>query len=194
MSKFALLCGTRLAAMKHSCNPSPLCTQLQPFTVGRSTITKLLTAEGAACAEQLASTQRSTAGSSRQGRRQPADLHARLTNLVRQLDRIYTQDWLTRMGAGAVQPYVELVRHELPLVRSLATALLEYWRRPEAAEAGQLELAQAAAARSCAYLRCANLECEGGPAAGEGTGAKRCRWVGLEGMGRFGLPMWCDCA
>ncbi|KAI3433881.1 hypothetical protein D9Q98_003683 [Chlorella vulgaris] len=37
-----------------------------------------------------------------------------------------------------------------------------------------LELAQAAAARSCAYLRCANLAGEGGPAAGQGTGSQRC--------------------
>ena len=75
------------------------------------------------------------------------------------------------------------MRQELPLLRSLAAALLEYWRRPEAAEAGQLELAQAAAARSCAYIGCANFECEGGPAAGEGTGAKCCRCAGLVGWG-----------
>ena len=39
----------------------------------------------------------------------------------------------------------------------------------------QLTLAQAAATRSCAYLRCANLRGEGGPAAGEGVGSKKCR-------------------
>jgi hypothetical protein len=37
-----------------------------------------------------------------------------------------------------------------------------------------LELAQAAAARSCAYLRCANLADEGGPAVGQGAGSQRC--------------------
>jgi hypothetical protein len=37
-----------------------------------------------------------------------------------------------------------------------------------------LELAQAAATRSCAYLRCANLAGEGGPAAGQGTSSLRC--------------------
>jgi hypothetical protein len=37
-----------------------------------------------------------------------------------------------------------------------------------------LALAQAAATRSCAYLRCANLAGEGGPAAGQGTGTQRC--------------------
>ena len=41
----------------------------------------------------------------------------------------------------------------------------------------QLALAQAAATRSCAYLRCANLGGEGGPAAGEGAGSMRCRWA-----------------
>lgn len=161
-----------------------------------STITSLLTAEGAACAEQLASAPRSAAGSITQGQPQPTDLHARLTSLLRQLGRLETQNWLQHFGTekGAVQVVVVFVRQQLPLLRSLAAALLEYWRRLEAAGAGQLEEAQAAAARSCAYLRCANLECEGRPAAGEGTGAKRCRRAGLEGMGRFDLPMWCACA
>ena len=89
---------------------------------------------------------------------------------------------------GAAQAVDALVWQGLPLLRSLTAALLEYWRRPEAAQAGQLELAQAAAACCCAFLSCANLECEGGPAAGEGVGAKCCRWVGLEGMGRFHCP------
>ncbi|PRW59997.1 Zinc finger MYND domain-containing 19 Q7TSV3 [Chlorella sorokiniana] len=53
-------------------------------------------------------------------------------------------------------------------------ALLAWWRRPEAQAAAALELAQAAAARSCAYLRCANLGGEGGPAAGQGVGSQRC--------------------
>ena len=37
-----------------------------------------------------------------------------------------------------------------------------------------VELAQIAAARRCAYLRCSNVEAEGGPAAGQGTGSMRC--------------------
>ncbi|KAI3433924.1 hypothetical protein D9Q98_003726 [Chlorella vulgaris] len=45
-------------------------------------------------------------------------------------------------------------------------------REPQADDA--LELAQAAAVRSCAYLRCANLAGEGGPAAGQGQGSQRC--------------------
>jgi hypothetical protein len=45
-------------------------------------------------------------------------------------------------------------------------------REPQPGDA--VELAQAAATRSCAYLRCANLASEGGPAAGPGTGSQRC--------------------
>lgn len=66
----------------------------------------------------------------------------------------------------------------LPPARQLATALLAWWRRPEEQQAAALELAQAAAARSCAYLRCANLRGEGGPAAGQGVGSQRCRCAG----------------
>ncbi|PRW59882.1 hypothetical protein C2E21_2002 [Chlorella sorokiniana] len=67
----------------------------------------------------------------------------------------------------------------LPPARRLAAALLDWWRRPEAQPAAALELAQAAAARSCAYLRCANLGGEGGPAAGQGAGSQRCRVGGI---------------
>ena len=63
----------------------------------------------------------------------------------------------------------------------LGRALLAWWRRPEAQPEQQLELAQAAAARSCAYLRCGNLGGEGGPAAGQGVGSMRCRWVDWRG-------------
>ncbi len=71
----------------------------------------------------------------------------------------------------------------LPPARRAATALLAWWRRPEAQQAAALELAQAAAARSCVYLRCANLGGEGGPAAGQGAGSQRCRWAAVRGVG-----------
>ncbi len=64
----------------------------------------------------------------------------------------------------------------LPPARRLATALLAWWRRPEVQQVAVLEAAQAAAARSCAYLCCANLSGEGGPAAGQGNGSQKCRW------------------
>ena len=63
----------------------------------------------------------------------------------------------------------------------LGQALLAWWRRPEAQPEQQLKLAQAAATRSCAYLRCGNLGGEGGPAAGQGVGSMRCRWVDWRG-------------
>ena len=74
----------------------------------------------------------------------------------------------------------------LPLCRELAAALHAWWQRPEQQPALQLEAAQAAARRSCAYLRCANLGGEGGPAAGEGVGSLRCR-CGGEGGGMHAL-------
>ena len=77
----------------------------------------------------------------------------------------------------------------LPPARQLATALLAWWRRPEEQQAA-LELAQAAAARSCAYLRCANLRGEGGPAAGQGIGSQRCRCAGE----RWSLMLRQSCA
>ena len=67
-----------------------------------------------------------------------------------------------------------LLDNELLAARRLAAALLRWWRRPQQEEADRLELAQAAATRSCAYLACANLGAEGGAGAGEGVGSKRC--------------------
>ncbi|KAL4421310.1 hypothetical protein ABPG75_010601 [Micractinium tetrahymenae] len=58
--------------------------------------------------------------------------------------------------------------------RQLADVLLSWYRQPAQLAATRLELARAAAARSCAHLRCPNLVLEGGPAAGQGTGCKRC--------------------
>lgn len=63
----------------------------------------------------------------------------------------------------------------MPAALQLAAALLAWWRRPEQQAEAALEVAQAAAARSCAYLRCSNLVAEGGPAAGQGEGSMRCR-------------------
>jgi len=69
-------------------------------------------------------------------------------------------------------------------LRQLASEVLPQAAQPAALavqhltpapEAAQLELAQAAATRSCAYLCCANLGGEGGPAAGQGVGSMRCR-------------------
>lgn len=56
-----------------------------------------------------------------------------------------------------------------------AAALEAWWALPEHASAQQLEVAQVAALRSCAYMRCANVAAQGGPAAGQGVGSMRCR-------------------
>ncbi len=81
------------------------------------------------------------------------------------------------VNTASVAQFLHAATSWLPPARRLAAALLAWWRRPEAQPAAALELAQAAAARSCAYLRCANLGGEGGPAAGQGAGSQRCRWA-----------------
>ena len=57
----------------------------------------------------------------------------------------------------------------------LAALMQQYYALPAVEAERELALAQAAAGRSCAYLRCANLGCEGGPVAGQGCGSMRCR-------------------
>ncbi len=63
----------------------------------------------------------------------------------------------------------------LPHIVRLAARLAALWRQPEQQAVEQLLQAQAAATRSCAYLRCSNVGAEGGPAAGQGLGSMRCR-------------------
>ena len=73
----------------------------------------------------------------------------------------------------------------LPAAAKLADVLHECFQpamQPEWHVDAQLALAQAAATRSCAYLRCANLGGEGGPATGQGVGSMRCRWAGGLGV------------
>ena len=78
-------------------------------------------------------------------------------------------------SAATVQSLQSNLLGALRPCRHLAALLLDWWGRQEAQPAAALEAAQAAAARSCAYLRCANLGGEGGPAAGQGAGSQRCR-------------------
>ncbi len=95
-------------------------------------------------------------------------------------------------SAGAVRAYTPahmlqtLAGVLLPACAPLATALVAHWREPEQLAALQLQAAQAAAARSCAFLHCCNLGARGGPAAGEGAGSQRCRWaVGWVAIGAW---------
>ncbi|KAI7844407.1 hypothetical protein COHA_002001 [Chlorella ohadii] len=78
---------------------------------------------------------------------------------------------------AAVLAQLPLVSRHLPAAARLADLLRQWWQpamQPERHKEAQLALAQAAATRSCAYLHCANLGGEGGPAAGQGAGSKRC--------------------
>ena len=62
----------------------------------------------------------------------------------------------------------------LPAAAAAAELLQQHWAEPEQVAAARLELARAAATRSCAYLGCANLGGEGGPDAGQRPGSQRC--------------------
>lgn len=80
------------------------------------------------------------------------------------------------------------------VANALGTLLEDFWALPEQAEAARLEVAQAAAARSCAHLRCPNVGLEGGPAAGQGRHCRQCsgcrvaRYCG-EGRGLVGVAV-----
>ncbi|KAL4447721.1 hypothetical protein ABPG75_004940 [Micractinium tetrahymenae] len=77
----------------------------------------------------------------------------------------------------AVEQQLGRLQHDsLPYALAVADQLQKCWEEQQAGRqaAAQLELAQAAATRSCAYLRCANLGAEGGPGAGQQPGSKRC--------------------
>ncbi|PRW60330.1 hypothetical protein C2E21_1211 [Chlorella sorokiniana] len=59
-------------------------------------------------------------------------------------------------------------------LQQAAALMQQYYALPAVAAERQLAVAQAAAGRSCAYLRCANLGGEGRPATGQGLGSMRC--------------------
>ncbi|KAI7845896.1 hypothetical protein COHA_000629 [Chlorella ohadii] len=133
--------------------------------------------------KELAAGERAGAGSSsgsgsgsggseeEQGRRE------QLQACVAALRRAMQPMWTSNVGGRTLRRFNEIQGHlpaALRLGTPLAAALLDWWRRPEAQQAAALEVAQAAARRSCAYLRCGNLGGEGGPAAGEGVGSQRC--------------------
>lgn len=93
------------------------------------------------------------------------------------------------MRQGRVNPSALLRRLQAP-AEALVAALQEWWALPDQVAAAGLEAARAAATRSCANLRCPNLGLEGGAAAGQGVGCKRCSGClvsyycgGWEGLG-----------
>ncbi|KAL4855281.1 putative MscS family protein [Chlorella vulgaris] len=79
------------------------------------------------------------------------------------------------VSAASAASMLKMLREAAqPAAGQLASALLVLWTGPEQWKQAALELAQASAARSCAYLSCSNVCAEGGPAAGQGVGSKRC--------------------
>ena len=93
------------------------------------------------------------------------------------------QQWEERLAGVpddlAPAQHASLLRPLLQRTAELAALMQQYYALPALAAERQLAVAQASAGRSCAYLRCANLGGEGGPAAGQGVGSKRCRWAGV---------------
>ena len=83
--------------------------------------------------------------------------------------------WLARAALPADSWSFATVQEALDPAKELASALFDWWQRPETQQEQQLEVAQAAARRSCAYLGCSNLGGIYGPAAGQGEGSQRCR-------------------
>lgn len=98
-------------------------------------------------------------------------MQAALEALRRAQDDIYRR--LELVTVGEPGPPLHELRPLLSAAATLAPLLQEHLRHQ--AEADRVAASQAAAARSCAYLRCANLGGEGGPAAGQGVGSQRCR-------------------
>lgn len=107
----------------------------------------------------------------------PDGLASELRDAAQQFRHLLPQESdLTGMSAQEML----LLRHRMPpqLLQQAAHAaalMQQYHALPGVAAERQLALAQAAAGRSCAYLRCAHLGGEGGPAAGQGAGSQRCR-------------------
>lgn len=112
-------------------------------------------------------------GCGRAGGSTPADLAQEAAAAVRQL----LQQLMAAAWDAATPPAerARLLLLSLPAAEQLAAILKQHEALPELAQARQLELARAAAGRSCAYLCCSNLQGGSGPAAGQGEGSMRCR-------------------
>lgn len=78
------------------------------------------------------------------------------------------------LAAAGAPRAARLLRQMLGEAAQLAAVVQRWLALPPQQAAVRLELAQAAAARSCANLACAQLERGGGPAAGKGAGSRKC--------------------
>jgi hypothetical protein len=97
---------------------------------------------------------------------------ADVTRLKQQLDAA-AEELQTKLEEGPAS--IEEAAQELaPQLRRLAELATQAWVLTGRAAESQLARARLAAARSCAYLGCANVAAEGGPAAGQGRGSKKC--------------------
>jgi hypothetical protein len=74
-------------------------------------------------------------------------------------------------GPASIDEACEVMEPQLGRLAELAS---QAWVLTGRAAESQLARARLAAARNCAYLGCANLAAEGGPAAGQGRGSKKC--------------------
>ena len=90
---------------------------------------------------------------------------------------VLTQSMRISLPVGGITPS-EAVPHWHPLLQpaaALAALMQQGWQQTGQGAAARLELAQAAATRSCAHMACANLAGEGGgQEAGDGGGGKLC--------------------
>lgn len=108
----------------------------------------------------------SAAGQPREGsdgRRELEEATNELEDLVSQLP----QQW------DVPQLQQELAQRLAPAGARLAAAMLRFEAK-QAQQGALLELAQACATRSCAYLRCCQLSTGGGAFKGQGAGSKKC--------------------
>ena len=106
----------------------------------------------------------------------PAPLLEAVQAALRRLGEVETGWWgaQTSLAAQPVEQLAAAFQRVLRAAAQLADLLLQCWALPAQAAEMRLELAQAAATRSCAYLGCSNLGLKGGPAAGEGAGSLKC--------------------
>lgn len=100
---------------------------------------------------------------------------------------------LSLAGALSAVPgeRAQRLQQALPAVERVAAVVRQHQALRELARARQLELARAAAGRSCAHFCCSNLQARGGPAAKRGTGNLLCRLVGSFAFGWHGAVRAC---
>lgn len=136
------------------------------------------------CAEQLEALQGGAAtpgssaeqGQAEQRRQHAARIQAALAQLRRALQRSPCPNgMLIAVPAEALPSAIcDFQQRLLPAATRMAEAMQALWAEPWEQEAAMHQLGRVACVRACANLRCASLELDGGPAAGQAEGSKRC--------------------